>query len=108
MPQSRRISTRTSSSTRNSSIMGRSESDRRKSLNPNRVPWNPSNQNNRTSISQSFSPRLSKGEKYREQTKQTSKANARTNRQPGFSNQITKFQPIRVLEFEHPAKHCRR
>merc|ERR1711917_153846 len=90
MPQSKKSSTRTRSSTR----IGRSESDRRKSLNPNRVPWNPSNQNNRKSISQSFSPRLSKGEKYREQT---SKANARTPRQPGFSNhEISANQSSRI------------
>ena len=75
MPQSRSSTFRIS----------RSESDRRKSLNPNRVPWNPSNQNNgRKSVSQSCSPRLSKGEKYREQksiaSAQKSDASARDRR----------------------------
>ena len=74
MPQSRRSSTRTS----------RSLSDRRKSLNPNRVPWNPSNANNgRQSVSKNYSPRLSQGEKYREQK---SVASARDPRSGRFSN----------------------
>ena len=74
-----------SQSRSSSSRISRSESDRRKSLNPNRVPWNPSNQNNgRKSVSQSYSPRLSKGEKYREQksiaSAQKSDASARDRR----------------------------
>ena len=77
MPQPRR-------STTSSSKIERSLSDRRKSLNPNRVPWNPSNANNkRQSVSKSYSPRLSRGEKYREEKIVTSTHDRRS---VGFSN----------------------